>query len=311
MKKLLTILAISLMIFFIGGLFFAEEAKAQWSAGLLIESGDFLAEDGFDIESVYPELDLQFKDGGLKFQLIYYSLFGLGSEIEYSASYGDYMSLKHHLDMSIDMSDPFSWKTKYTFEPSLGGFTVITEMWTMEATSEFGFMTEQSDFDLFWDNAKWKNNFSFALPEPMSFGAMIGAKYSPSKLGGQIEDNQLGSDAMDLIIEIDFGYAISDALSIKFDMDPTYHLFEGYMWDDPDTTETDLTYQSDFIGTLDIAFELTLCGDLLDMISYELELKPSLSGILGDDGIGFSFAADLSIRLDLDALLGTEEEEGE
>jgi hypothetical protein len=304
MKKLLTILAISLMIFLVGGFFFAEEAQAQWSLGLLVESDDLLGDDF--VESFFPELDIQFKADDLKFQMIYYMLTGLGIETEYSASYGDYMSIKHSLDAALDMEDPFSWTLKYTFEPALGGFTVITDMWTMEATAEFGFMTEQSNFDMFWDNAKWKNNFSLPLSDPMSAGFMIGVKYSPSGLWSPVVDDTIGDAAMDLIVEIDFAYAVMDALNIALDIDPTFHLFNGY--EELDTGTGEYNYVSVWNGSLDIAFELSASGDVMEMMSYELELKPGITGLL-TDGMEFTFKVDLSLRLDLDALLGTEEEE--
>ncbi len=294
------------MIFLVGGFFFAEEAQAQWSLGLLVESDDIVAgEDGL-VESFFPELDIQFKADGLKFQMIYYMLAGLGIETEYSASYGDYMSITHSLDASIDMSDPFSWKLKYTFEPALGGFTVITDMWTMEATAEFGFMTEESNFDMFWDNAKWKNKFSLPLSDPMSASFMIGAKYSPSGLWSPVEGDTIGDAAMDLIVEIDFKYAIMDALNLALDIDPTFHLFNGY--EELNTDSGEYEYVSVWNGTLDVAFEITASGDVMEMLSYELEIMPEISNILGDGDIGFGLTIDLSIRLDLDALLGTEEE---
>jgi hypothetical protein len=87
MKNLVKVFAIALLIFLAGGFFFAEEAQAQWSLGMFIET-DNLVSDSFVVDSVFPTLYINFKDEGLDFFLYYDLLTTLRSKGEFTQKNG-------------------------------------------------------------------------------------------------------------------------------------------------------------------------------------------------------------------------------
>jgi hypothetical protein len=252
MKRLLTILLVSMIVFAGGSLFFAEDAQAQLSLGLTWEAdvlNDFegLDAEGADLSPVLPAFDLKYEMGDLEAKLTYDMLRSIEFYFEHDVALGDYLDMEYNATLGLgwdaaddDVKYPLHWDFAFVLEPVFH-FMILNApiAWEFEAETKFKFAYEDgvSAFS-YKDPIKLNNKLTFIDDGFIEFLVEIGTTYA------------LDSMVLGLPMNIELNISgIADMIDLEFFVEPEFTWNVSGMYADgipSSTIKVNVGFESDF-----------------------------------------------------------------